>query len=502
MTTPMTVATSETSTGTVPASPADAAPSPAPVTPPVSAVDFKPLHLDLAPERGHIKALCAKISEYVTSKLHSSRHLDNLENIGRSVKSANLINDAIPEVGKPLQSWEAVLKGAPTELADYVTVVGGAVGRSLKDAASRMIAASKKLDDGLMRIAGCDLAGLDAERRHGLSNEQRAKISGLYRSMTGEIQAAQAGYNEAGASIMTATAAMDGLLKVDATIREKFKGAVGANTYYGDEDLTALETKGFTGLSGKLVDLYQQARGLVFERLVSSDAVKGQDAKGIAAAAATGAEELRGIDQTMVNVINQVKVAASVVDHNRATAACMTDSSLPSDVNASQIVSVSATTFDSVKEWFDRKAADSEKKLAEALPGSATKEELERLSAATSSCAADSRQFREMLQGIARAVQPVSALSDPALSGATREFTAAVRGCKREIEKAAVAAMQSLPYDEAIKRFAVLREYSEKVAVRATAELASPDKLTGSEAVEIVDGLRKAIADLSRKSWV
>lgn len=476
---------------TAPAAKTNSAPAP-----------FTPIRTDLAPQRGFFSACLAKCNELVKSALHSGRALDNLEKIG-----------GIPsQLGKPVQHIDGLIASAPTDIRDNLIVARGAFGTLLAGASSSLERTLKVIDAGLERITGRTTANLGAFSRRTLSSEQRAKIVDLSRQCEGQLKAAEAVYNSAGTKVNELHKVLSNLISKEREVGGRLIEENGelvsvavTSANAKDIDIKKIESQGFDGLGTKLVTMFKDARKVVFNTFSDTKNIDSDpDVAFEAARQATHALDETG--KALESFASSARTAATVIEDIKFTQSAIKDQSLPEDIVAGKAVPVSDRTFDAVKTWADTQAKNLESRIKDSYSQVSALEHVEAFKKSVKECDKLCAQHDEIIQRLARVVQPLVAHTGPTIQGATRKFTKTARDVKESMEKATVALLaRGLPYDETIAKLEALKGLSERLANSAQAELGAGGALTKSDSRNIVAEARRAADEIiegKKKSWL
>ena len=449
--------------------------------------EFTPTNTDLAPQRSFLRELCTKVANYWTSTFHSSRHLDNLEKVAQF----------IPNIHKQMVAWEALATSTGSSSRDQIAVVGGAVGAIIKKGAEEALATIAKFNNGIKQITGCDLSTLTGEKRRELSTEQRAKVSALYTSLNGAFTDGEQQFNQIGTALAGVSTAISALLKKDAEIKADFK-QVGADYSYKETNLNSPEILNLApNLYGRLNNIYSQNQTKIFGELAKS-AEAGPDAIKITEAATVATTALEKTQEGINSIVNSVNEAVETLKQNNKTRAGLTDMHVPQEDTT--VVTVAQATFDAVKNWFNIKADAAENTIKTTLE-TATLETLEASDKATETFAQSSKEYRDTVQAIGKAILPFDTLAKT--EEASDLFKTTVGSLKAIVEQATVDILgNNDSYEVTSRKLAQLQELSARIAQKAQNEPTTADGLTDDEAAIIIKDMQSKVdAIINPSRW-
>ena len=422
--------------------------------------EFNPITADLAPERSFLRELCTKVANHWTSTFHSSRHLDNLEKVAQF----------IPKMQEPIAAWAALVKStANTPVGDMIAAVGGTVGTIITKGAEAVLATIDKFDKGLEKITGCDLSTLTPEKRRELSTEQRAKVSALYTSLKGDLTNGEEQFNQIGTELNGVSTAISALLEKDAEIKADLEQK---ETALGSTEITTLAPDLVTMLN----QIYSQNQTKIFNALAES-AKDTPDATKITAAATAATAELENTQGAINSIVNSVNEAVETLKQNNKTRAGLTDMHVPQEDTT--VVTVAQATFNAVNEWFTKKADAAESAIKNTL------EALDTSDLATKTFAKNSKEYRDTVQAIGKAILPFDTLAKT--PGASKLFKKTVDDLKDIVEKATVAILtkEGESHAKMMDKLQKLQESSASRAKQIEAELSTDNNLTPEEAATL-----------------
>ena len=272
-----------------------------------------------------------------------------------------------------------------------------------------------------------------------------------------------------------------------------------------DIDIKKIESQGFDGLGTTLSTMFKDARKVVFNTFSDTKNIDSDpDVAFEAARRATHALDRTG--NALESFASSARTAAAVIEDIELTQSAIKEQGLPEDIAAGKCVHVSDKTFDVVKLWADTKAMELKSRMKDSYSQVSSLEHVEAFKISVHECDKLRAQHDEIIQRLARVVQPLVAHTDPAMQGATRKFTRTARDVKGSMENATVALLaKGLPYEETIAKLDALRGLSERLAKSAQAELDAGGSLTKDDSRSIVADVRRAAAEIiepKKKSWV
>ena len=439
--------------------------------------EFNPITADLAPERSFLRELCTKVANHWTSTFHSSRHLDNLEKVAQF----------IPKMQEPIAAWAALVTStANTPVGAMIAVVGGTVGTLIRNGAKDALATIDKFNKGLEKITGCDLSTLTPEKRRELSTEQRAKVSALYTSLKDDLKNGEDQFNQIGTELNGVSTAISALLEKDAEIAANFK-----------QKIAALDSTEITNLAPDLVtilnQIYSQNQTKIFGELTKS-ANAGPDATTITAAATVATTELEKTQEAMNSIVNSVNAAVETFKQNKEIRDRLKDSQVPQE--GLTVVTVAQATFNAVNKWFNSKADEAESAIKYTLEKINTLETLDTSDLATKTFAQNSKEYRDTVQAIGKAILPFDTLAQTTGETPTL-FKTTVGKLKDIVEQATVDILgKGESHEVTMGKLEKLQERSASRAKQIEAALSTNKNLTTGEADTLLSIMTKDVSKI------
>jgi|GEM_PF-5482455 len=438
---------------------------------------FTPINTDLARERSFLRELCTKVANHWTSTFHSSRHLDNLEKVAQFS----------PKLNAQIAAWTALVPSDDrTPVGNMIATVGGTVGTLIKKGAEEALATIDKFNKGLKDITGYELSTLSGDKRRELSTEQRAKVSALYTSLKGDLTKGEEKFNQIGTELNGVSTAVSALLKKDAEITADLK-----------QKETALASTEINTLAPSLVtilnNIYSQNQTKIFGKLTES-ANAGPDATTITAAATVATTELEKTQEAMNSIVASVNAAVETVQENKKIRDRLKDSQVPQE--GLTVVTVAQATFDAVNEWFTKKADAAESAIKTTFRDT-TSENLPASDEATKTFAKNSKEYRDTVQAIGKAILPFDTLVNKTTEETLALFKTTVGDLKAIVEQATVDILNKSDSPEVtMGKLQKLQVLSAKIAEGLKDQLTSPDGLTEDERADFISKMGSAVKDI------
>ena len=204
----------------------------------------------------------------------------------------------------------------------------------------------------------------------------------------------------------------------------------------------------------------------------------------------------------MNSVVTAATETAEHVKKNEAVRNDTLSGIAPANSNG-QVAYVSQKSLDALRTWFDAKSTAAEGSISGTFATAMTQEELAAWTQQAQDFGVTSEQYRGTLKAVGASLTPFTPLIDE--KTAPKIFANTVEKVKGMVEAAAVSFVETLTHDEAMKKLEALKALSEKIAEKATTDLASGGQLTEEEKRLLVAEVKIALEALktgSTKSWL
>lgn len=452
-------------------------------------------HVDVSPEKGFFKSVWSKVVDVYTSTFKADERMDRLQKMPAHQE----------EIKNAVHGWREYSDKVDPVIRADVKTVSGVIGSIVEASGTKFSEAMDKLNQSYKDVTGYTAHELTPDRRNNLSIDQRAKLADIYNKMKTELSAGKTPYNDTAKVVNEVSAAVTDLVDLDTKQRDALKvyDKPEKVSTFGDTDLLAPALQAIApGIDQKLETIYSQARAKVFGDLAASEGVTTSTLDKIKEAIAAAKDALAGVSSFVSDIVTKATETAEHFNKNQAVRGDILSGITPTDTTK-KVAYVSQKSLDALRTWFDDKSTAAEGAISGTFATAVTKEEVAVWTQQAQDFGVTSEQYRGTLKAVGASLTPFTPLIDD--KTASPIFANTVDKVKGMVEAAAVSFVETLTHDEAMKKLEALKALSEKIAEKATTDLASGGQLTKEEKRFLVAEVTIALEALkkgSTKSWL
>ena len=248
----------------------------------------------------------------------------------------------------------------------------------------------------------------------------------------------------------------------------------------GLKEITGYDLSTLTGEKRRQLSTEQRAKVSALYTSLNGDFTKGE-------------KKYSEISTTINSIVKSVNAAVETFNQNNKIRDRLKDGYVP-QTEGEIAVTVTQETLNTVNTWFTEKADAAEAAIQTTL-GKITPERLEASDEATKTFAQNSKEYRNTVQAIGKAILPFDTLAKTPEE--TELFNDTVGKLKDIVEQATVGILgKGESHEVTMGKLEKLQELSAKIAADIKDELHSLDGLTEEEKAELILMMGSAVKDI------